>query len=45
LYLVTLRGRRVREGELGLRALNKKAGAGGRFWRAGSNRQILEGRF
>jgi hypothetical protein len=45
LHLVTLGERRVKEGELSLRALSRKAGAGGRFWRAGSGGQILEGRF
>jgi hypothetical protein len=42
---VTLEERRVREGELGLKAFSRKAGSGGRFWRAGSKRQILKGRF
>jgi hypothetical protein len=42
---VTLRGRRVKESELGLRAFSKKAGAGGRFWKAGSDKQILKSRF
>jgi hypothetical protein len=45
LHFVTLGERRVKEGELGLRALSKKASAGGRFWKAGSGGQILEGRF
>jgi hypothetical protein len=40
-----LRKKRVEEGELGLRALSRKAGAGERFWRAGSDRQILKDRF